>query len=364
MPNPGPHLNHRSIQQFCSDFDGRPTSSGVSTQVRTGTKTHGPLVVSLAYDGLCTFEFGVVVEIFGLPRPELPADWYRFRVCSLDRGPLRATGGITMSANAGLGGLRQAHTIVIPGWRDVDERPPEVLLEAVRAAHARGTRLVTICSGVFVLAAAGLLDGKRATTHWRYVERLVSRFPNVRVEPDVLYVDEGNILTSAGSAAGIDLCLHIVRRDFGAEIANQVARRLVVAPQREGGQAQFVPAPIRREPGSGLAPVLDWAQRALDKTLTVEMLADRAAMSPRTFARRFREETGTTPHQWLTYQRLLAAQRRLETTSESIDEVAEGVGLGSGATLRLHFRRTLGTTPSGYRHRFSTRSDRNVEYGM
>jgi AraC family transcriptional activator FtrA len=313
-------------------------------------------VVSLAYDGLCTFEFGIVVEIFGLPRPELPVEWYRFQVCSLDRGPLRATGGVTVRTDLGLGALRRAGTIVIPGW-SADERPPEPLLKAVRGAHAKGARLVSICSGVFVLAAAGLLDGRRATTHWRYVERLRARYPEVLVEPDVLYVDDGDILTSAGSAAGIDLCLHIVRRDYGAEIANQVARRLVVPPQREGGQAQYVPRPVAAEAaGGGLGRLLEWVQGRLDQPLTVDRLARRAVMSPRTFARRFREETGTTPHQWLIHQRLLAAQRRLEATSESVDAVAEAVGLGSAATLRLHFRRALRTSPISYRRRFSTKA--------
>jgi AraC family transcriptional activator FtrA len=312
-------------------------------------------VAAIAYDGLCTFEFGIVIEMFALPRPELEVEWYDFRVCALDRGPLRATGGITIQPRAGLRALADAGTIVIPGWRDPDERPPEALLRALRAAHGRGARLVTICSGVFVLAAAGLLDGRRATTHWRYAERLQARYPAVRVEPDVLFVDEGQILTSAGSAAGIDLCLHIIRRDFGAEIANQVARRLVVPPQRDGGQSQYIPAPVRHEAKDGLARVLDWAQRRLHEPLTVDRLADRAAMSGRTFARRFRDETGTTPHQWLTHQRLLAAQRRLETTNDSIDIIADAVGLRTAATLRLHFRNMLQTTPTAYRRRFWTK---------
>lgn len=313
-------------------------------------------MTALVYDGLCLFEFGIVVEIFGLPRPELDVDWYQFQVCSLERGPLRFTGGGTMQQRAGLRALQHAGTVVIPGWRDADERPPDALLQAVRSAHRRGARLVTICSGVFVLAAAGLLDGKRATTHWRYVERLRARFPKIHVEPDVLYVDEGAILTSAGSAAGIDLCLHIVRLDYGARIANQVARRLVVPPQREGGQAQYVPAPVRAESSGGLARVLDWAQSRLDEPLSVDALARRAMMSTRTFARRFRAETGTTPHQWLTHQRLLAAQQRLETSAASIDEIAQAVGLQTAATLRLHFRRALRTTPTAYRHKFSTRA--------
>jgi AraC family transcriptional activator FtrA len=312
-------------------------------------------VVVLAYDGLCTFEFGIVVELFGLRRQNLGVEWYDFEVCSAERGPIRATGGIRVEARRGLRCFEQAGTIVIPGWRDADEPPPQPLVRALRSAHAGGARLVSICSGVFVLAATGLLDGKRVTTHWRYVDRLRARFPKVRVEPDVLYVDEGSILTSAGSAAGIDLCLHIVRCDYGAEIANEIARRLVMPPHREGGQAQYVREPMPSTGTGGLAPLMQWAQSHLDKTLQVEDLARKAAMSPRTFARRFGEQTGTTPHQWLTYQRLLAAQRRLETTVESIDQVAEAVGLQTAATLRQHFSRVLGTTPTAYRRQFSTR---------
>jgi AraC family transcriptional regulator, transcriptional activator FtrA len=315
-------------------------------------------VAAVAYDRLCTFEFGIVVEVFGLPRPELDVEWYRFDVCSIDPGPLRATGGVTVQPAAGLRTLRRADTIIIPGWRDPDEQPPAALLEAVRAAHARGVRLVTICSGVFVLAAAGLLDGRRATTHWRYVDRLRARYPRIQVEPDVLFVDDGPILTSAGSAAGIDLCLHLVRQDYGAEIANRVARRMIVPPLRDGGQSQYVPAPARATPGHSLSPVLEWARRRLSDPLPVDALASRAGMSPRTFARRFREETGTTPHQWLTHQRLLAAQRRLETTSDSVDEIAMAVGFQTAATLQLHFRRALRTTPTAYRRRFSVRAVR------
>ena len=312
-------------------------------------------VAVLAYNDLCTFEFGIVVEVFALRRPELNVEWYDLEVCSLERGPIRAMGGIRVEARRGLRGFQQAGTIVIPGWRNADEAPPEALVKALRAAHADGARLVSICSGVFVLAATGLLDGKRVTTHWRYVDRLTSRFPNVRVEPDVLYVDEGSILTSAGSAAGIDLCLHIVRRDYGAEIANQVARRLVMPPHRDGGQTQYVRDPVPSEAAGGLAPVLEWAQAHLGKPWRVDDLARKAAMSGRTFARQFRLQTGTTPHQWLIHQRLLAAQRRLEKTDEAIDRIAEAVGLQTAATLRHHFSRVLGTTPSAYRQRFSTR---------
>src|SRR5580658_5798175 len=311
-------------------------------------------VATLLYDGLSLFEFGIVVEIFGLPRPELEVDWYKFETCSHQRGPLRTTGGLHVEARRGLRTLQQAGTIVISGWKRTGEPPPESLVKALRSAHARGARLVSICSGAFVLAATGLLDGKRATTHWRYAEELASRFPKIRVDPGVLYVDEGSILTSAGSAAGIDLCLHIVRCDYGAEIANSVARRLVMPPHRDGGQAQYVPDPIRGPASGGLGPVMQWAQSHMGEILRVNDFARRAAMSPRTFARQFRLQTGTTPHQWLTHQRLLAAQRRLEGTDEGMDQIAEAVGLLTAATLRQHFSRTLDTTPTAYRRRFST----------
>jgi AraC family transcriptional regulator, transcriptional activator FtrA len=309
-------------------------------------------VTLLAYDYLSLFEFGVAAEVFGLPRPELGVDWYQLRVAALDKGPLRATGGVTVRSDASIDALRRAGTIIVPGWRDLDERPPEPLLRALRAAHARGARLVSICRGAFVLAAAGLLDGRRATTHWRHAEELRQRYPRVRVEPDVLFVDEGTILTSAGSAAGIDLCLHVVREDYGADVANRVARRLVVAPLRDGGQAQFIPAPVPGTTASGLALVLQRVTARLHERLDVASLARLATMSPRTFARRFRDETGTTPHQWLTHQRVLAARRLLETSEASVDRIARDVGLETGATLRLHFRRVLRTTPTAYRRQF------------
>jgi AraC family transcriptional activator FtrA len=258
-----------------------------------------------------------------------------------------------IAATGGLAALRRAGTIVIPGWRSIDERPPEVYLRALISAHRRGARILTICSGAFVLAAAGLLDGRRATTHWLYSGALAARYPRVTVEPDVLFVDEGQILTSAGSAAGIDLCLHIVRRDYGADVASAVARRMVMAPQRDGGQAQYVPAVVASTPESNLAPLLEWAQRRLAQPLTVAQLAKRAAMSPRTFARRFRESTGTTPYKWILHQRVIAAQQRLETSRESIDRIAEAVGLQTAATLRHHFTRALRTTPTAYRRRFA-----------
>jgi AraC family transcriptional regulator, transcriptional activator FtrA len=311
------------------------------------------LVTALVYEGLCTFEFGLVVEAFALPRPELGIPWYRFQVCSLEPGPVLALGGVRVQARSGLAGLRAAHTIVIPGWRNIDEPPPAKLSAALRRAHAGGARIVSVCSGVFVLAAAGLLDGKRATTHWRYTARLAARFPRIHVVPDVLYVDEGQVMTSAGSAAGLDLCLHIIRKDFGAEIANRVAKRLVVPPHRDGGQAQYV-ADVVKPDSSRLASLLAWAQGNLHRDLTLGELARHAGMSERSFARHFRAETGTTAHQWLVHQRLIAAQRRLEMTRDSVDRIAEAVGLGTAATLRHHFRRRLQTSPARYRRRFTT----------
>jgi AraC family transcriptional activator FtrA len=313
-------------------------------------------VVALAYERMSTFEFGIVVEAFALPRPELDVRWYDFQVCSLDTRPLRALGGIAVHAPVGLGALRHADTIVIPGWSRIEEPPPPRLLNALRGAYRRGARIVSICSGVFVLAAAGLLDGKRATTHWRYAERLAARFPKVRVEPDVLYVDEGRVLTSAGSAAGIDLCLHIIRKDYGASIANLVAKRLVVPPHRDGGQSQYVATPLRPESNGRLAPLLEWAQANLQRELSVAALARQAHMSPRSFARHFRAQVGTTPHRWLSHQRVLAAQQWLESTDAPIDRIAEAVGMETAATLRHHFRRTLRTTPTAYRKRFTTLS--------
>lgn len=310
-------------------------------------------VVALVYDGLCTFEFSIAAEVFGTHRSDMPANWYRFALASLERRSARARGGLRVPAEAGLRAFRGAGTIVIPGWRDADEIPPRALLDALRRAHARGVRLVSICSGAFVLAAAGLLDGRRATTHWELADKLRARYPRIDIEPDVLYVDEGDILTSAGSAAGIDLCLHVVRRDFGAEIANRVACRMLVPPHREGGQAQYVQSPIRTDGASGLAPVIDWAVGRLQARLTVAALARRANMSARNFARRFVAETGTTPHRWLTQQRLIAAQRRLETTRESVDDVARKAGFETAAAFRHHFRIALGTTPTSYRARFA-----------
>jgi AraC family transcriptional activator FtrA len=312
-------------------------------------------VVALAYDQLCTFEFGCTVELFALPRPELPVPWYEFAVCAAERGPLRAAGGLEVRVPHGLKLLERADTIVIPGWRAPDEPPGEALLAKLRGAFARGARLCSICSGVFVLAAAGLLDGRRATTHWKYAARLAARFPKIRVESNALYVDEGQLLTSAGSAAGLDMLLHLVRRDHGAKIANQVAQRLVMAPHREGGQAQFVPRPVPTDERGRLARLMDFIRAHLGEAHTLRTLAARAAMSTRTLQREFTQATGQAPYEWIVGERIERAKELLETTALSAQGIAARVGMGSAESLRHHFRRRVGTTPARYRRRFSRR---------
>jgi AraC family transcriptional activator FtrA len=234
--------------------------------------------------------------------------WYDFKVCGLEPGPLRAIGGLTVTPEQGIEQLHRADTIVIPGWRDPRETPPARLIDALRRAHRRGARLVSICSGVFVIAATGLLNGKRATTHWRYTDELARRYPEIHIQPDVLYVDEGDILTSAGSAAGIDLGLYIIRRDFGTLVANQVARRLIMPPHRDGGQAQFIERPVADEGSPWLSRLLEWVQRHLTDDLTTGRLARQACVSKRTLARRFLETTGTSPAAWVTGLRIALSE--------------------------------------------------------
>jgi transcriptional regulator GlxA family with amidase domain len=305
--------------------------------------------------GVAPFELGVACEVFGLQRPEILDPWpYEFFLCSPDPSPVRTSVGFGIEGAEPLSALDGADTIVIPAWQTAgDHAPAEEVLDALRRAHARGARLLTVCSGAFALAHAGLLDGRRATTHWKYADQLAEQFPRIDVDPNVLYVDEGQILTSAGTAAGIDLCLHVVRRDNGVAFANKVARRMVVAPHRDGGQAQFVEAPVDTEDGGDpLAATLDWAIANLHEPLSVETMARRALMSPRTFARRFRAVAGTTPLQWVLRQRILLAQRLLETTDLPIDVIAQRCGFGSAAVLRTHFRRVLDTSPVTYRRTF------------
>ena len=313
-------------------------------------------VATVICHGVAPFEMAVPCEVFGIDRSELGAPWYRHMICAAEDVPIRSSQGFTIDTPYGLDEVVRADTVVVPAWgaAQLDREPPPALLDALRAAHRRGARILSVCTGAFVLAAAGLLDGRRATTHWMYADTLAARYPEIDVDPDVLYVDEGDVMTSAGTAAGIDLCLHVVRLDLGAEIANAVARRMVVPPHRQGGQAQFVEAPMTSgEPGSDrFASTLEYMLEHLDEPLSVEAMADRAAMSPRTFARRFRATTGTTPGQWLVRQRVLLAQRLLETTDDPVELIALRCGFGTAAGLRLHFRRVLDTSPLVYRRTF------------
>jgi transcriptional regulator GlxA family with amidase domain len=311
-------------------------------------------VAVVVFHRVGVFEMAVPCEVFGIDRSRMGLPNYRLLVCGAEPPPLRTEAGFLLHPSHGLEALDEANTVVVPTWREIQDQPPESLLAALRRAHERGARLVSLCSGAFVLAAAGLLDGRRATTHWMYTDELARRFPAVEVDPSVLYVDGGErIYTSAGTAAGIDLCLHLVRLDHGAHVANMFARRMVVAPHRDGGQAQFVEAPMPITPADErLAVTLDWALQHLDQPLTVEQLAGQAMMSPRTFARRFLAATGSTPLRWLVLQRLVAAQRLLETTDLSVEEIADHCGFGSTAAFRLHFNRHVGTSPTSYRATF------------
>ena len=298
------------------------------------------------------FEVAVPCEVFGIDRPELADPWYSHVICTPEPGRIDTGQGAALDVRHGLEELARADTIVVvPPW--LHDQPHSGLLDALRGAHRRGARIVSVCSGAFVLAAAGLLDGRRATTHWMHAEEMATRYPRVIVDPRVLYVADEDVMTSAGTAAGIDLCLHLVRLDHGAEVANAVARRMVVPPHRDGGQAQYVEAPVPASDGDDpIGSVLGWMLQHLDHDLAVEDLARRAAMSPRTFARRFRAATGTTPHQWILGQRVLLAQRLLETTDEPVERVASRSGFGSAAGLRAHFQRAVSASPLSYRRTF------------
>lgn len=308
--------------------------------------------MALLYDGLCTFEFGIVAEIFGLDRPEMGSGWYRFASCPVDEGPMRAHGGLVVQASASAAMIDEADLIVVPGWRGGEAPIPEALCERLRAAHARGARLASICSGAFVLAATGLLDGATLTTHWRYADTLRRRFPAIAVDDAALYRAHGRIFTSAGSAAGIDLLIEIVRQDFGAAAANSVARRLVMPAHRTGGQAQFLERPVRMRERTEIAPLLDAVRSDLAAPWTIARMAAECRMSSRTFLRRFVEATGSPPGEWLNAERLEAAKTLLREGDGSLDDVAAAVGLGSAYGLRHHFRQRLGISPSDYRARF------------
>ena len=307
------------------------------------------LVATLLMPGANPFEFAVSCEVFGLRRPELGVEWYDHRLAAVAR-PLVVNGGWTLDTCYGLEALDDADTVVVPAC-PMD--PPPAAVAALRRAYERGARMVSFCSGAFALGAAGILDGRPATTHWMYADELGRRHSRVRFEPDVLYVDDGQVLTSAGTAAAVDLALHIVRLDHGPDVANQVARRMVVPPHRDGGQSQFVMTPVPDAPyRDGIGPLLEWLQDHLDQQVSVEDLARLAVMSPRTLARRFRETTGTTPMRWLTHQRVARAQQLLVTTDLPVEAIAREVGIGTAANLRQHFRAATGTTPAAYRRRY------------
>ena len=310
-------------------------------------------VAAVIDQGALTFDLAIPCEVFGLDRSDIVSPWYRFMVVAAGESPVRMQTGFDLSTPYSLSNLEQADTIVVPGWSDPDDLPSEALCAALWRAHARGTRLVSLCTGAFVLAAAGLLDGRRATTHWLYVDRLRARHADVELDPDVLYVVDGTIMTSAGTAAGIDLCLHIVALDHGQDVATAVARRLVMPPFRSGGQAQYADNPIATDGlGEPLSAVLDWARERLPAGVTTADLAGRASMSPRTLTRRFHDAAGIPPGEWIQRERLRLAQRMLETTEQPIDLVARHAGYGSATAMRAQFARRLHTSPRRYRETF------------
>jgi transcriptional regulator GlxA family with amidase domain len=309
-------------------------------------------VVALCLDGVVAFDLAAPAQAFFAASRESGKGFYEFSTCSLDGRPLRSTTGFGVVPEGDLSLLSEADTIVVPAYFEVFSAPPEAATAALREASARGARVISVCTGAFALAHAGLLDGRRATTHWAFAEELARRFPAIAVDAAALYVDEGAVMTSAGLSASIDLCLHVIREDCGAAVGEQVARRMVAAPHRDGGQAQFIERPAPTPTGS-LESTRRWAVERLHEPLDVAAMARHASVSPRTFARRFREETGTTPLQWLLNQRVQEARRLLERTDLPIDAVAWQAGFGTAASLRDHFRRATATTPTAYRRSFT-----------
>ena len=310
-----------------------------------------PTVAVLAFDRISPFHLSVPCLVFG-SRESPPCE---IRVCACEPGPLTTTAGFSLAAPFGLEALQTADIVIVPSWRDAAERAPEALLAALASAHRRGVRVVGLCLGAYVLAQAGLLDGRRATTHWAWAEDFAARFPRVKLAPEVLYVEEDGLMTSAGTAAAIDCCLHLIREEHGAEVANRIARHLVVPPHREGGQAQFIAQPVPATPrDSRLAGLLDWVREHLAEPHSLDSLAARALMSRRTLTRHFRELTGTTVAGWLMRERLACAQRLLESGDQSVEQIAALVGFGSAVSLRQQFKRAFGVSPSAWRHNFRT----------
>jgi AraC family transcriptional activator FtrA len=308
-------------------------------------------VVAVAVDGVSPFELGVACEGFGVDRTDDGVPAVEYAVASIDDSPVMMSGGMSLTTPNRFDVADRADLVIVPATTGPAVWPGE-LLDLLRRTVARGARVMSICNGAFALGEAGLLDGRECTTHWRHSAKLAERFPAARVNPYVLYMCDGPVLTSAGSAAGLDLCLHLIREEYGEQIANKVARRMVMPPFRDGGQAQFVDMPIRDSAAETLSPLLDAIAGELDREHTVESMACRASMSARTFARRFRAETGTTPHLWLTNQRVLHARRMLERGDAAIEVVAHESGFGTAAMLRHHFTRLVGTSPAAYRRTF------------
>ncbi len=310
-------------------------------------------VATLVYEGVAPFELGVLCEAFGLDRRDDGVPMLDFAICGPRVGVVPTSLGFSINVEQGLERLDEADLIGVPAMPR-SGHAPEPVLEALVRAYERGARIVSVCSGAFTLGMAGLLDGRECTTHWKYTTELARRFPEAKVVPEVLYVDAGQIVTSAGTAAGLDACLHIWRQEYGAAVASMVARRMVVPPQRDGGQAQFIARPVPECEAETLGPLLAWIVEHLDEDLDVESLARRSLMSPRTFARRFRAETGATPHAWVTQQRVLRAEQLLEESDRSVEWIAREVGFGNAATLRHHFSRVRGLSPQAYRRRFAS----------
>lgn len=321
--------------------------------VRNMPNDQNRLVVILAYDQLCPFEFASAFEVFGLSRPEMGPGWYRSVTAAAEDGPLRGGGGLSLTPDGGLELLEQAGTIIIPGWRGPDAPAPKPLLCALQKANEAGTRILSICGGAFVLAEAGLLAGKKATTHWHHLEKLAQRYPEIEVVDDVLYVEQDNILTSAGSAAGLDLCIHVVREDFGADAANSVARRLVLSAPRQGQQAQYLRRSLPPASGIRVSSLLDIIRERLNEKWSVARMAAEAHVSPRSLQRHIREATGLAPGAWLQQQRIAYARDLLHETGLSVEEIAQASGFGTATNFRQHFRQTLGLSPMAYRHKMA-----------
>jgi AraC family transcriptional activator FtrA len=309
--------------------------------------------------GTAQFELAVACEVFGVDRSAMFDDWYAFKLCAAEPGPIRTAGGLLLETPYGLDDLVTADTVIVPAAGEEPERLGP-LVAALQQAYARGARIASICTGAFILAEAGLLDGRRATTHWAHAAEFAARYPAVEVDPNVLYVEDGRLFTSAGTAAGIDLCLHMLRLDLGTDVANSVARRMVVPPHRDGGQAQYVDAPLPRCDQETIGPLLDWALARLEEPLTLRDLARHANVSVRTLVRRFAAATGTTPLQWLLAQRVRRAQHLLESSDEPVERIASLAGFGTAANLRQHFTRAVGVPPMHYRRTFRVDCERSA----